>query len=603
MSEKNNKKNDQNHRTAGSRRFWKQLWEIISPSHGQIKFLLVLIVVFRLVQLATPYILKLIIDKLSNFTPEQIVPLLLLIILLFVSEQIASLISYFKDKRTFRIMVEAEYYLPLRVQEKLVNLSLDYHEKENTGNKITKIERGIFKIVDLLGNMAFEVIPTLVQLAVTLVALTVLDWRIGLSFAFFSPLFIIITYKVNKDLYPIRRDRFKQHEESSGKMGQSIININTVKSFTQEEREAREYGGIKEKVRDWEMSEWFKLLKWNLGRNLIIDLGRVTVLFLSTYLVWQGQVSIGSLVFAVTLSEKSYFSLYRLSRFYDKMEEGAEAVNRFVDIINEEPSIKNPDNGFSPKQINGEIEFNGVDFSYEGFKKKKDKFKALKQVSLKIDPGTVTALVGPSGGGKTTIAKMIYRHYDPQQGKITLDGVDLRDYDLYTLRRSIAIVPQEVEIFNLNVKQNIAYSKPHATWSEIRQAARIANAEEFINNMPYGYKTLVGERGMKLSGGQRQRIGIARAILADPSILIFDEATSNLDSYSEKLIQQSMEKIGRGRTMIIIAHRLSTIQKADKIIVVEEGRVVEQGSHQQLAQNQGGLYRKLLDLQKTGSVD
>mgnify|MGYP000022829928 FL=1 len=277
--------------------------------------------------------------------------------------------------------------------------------------------------------------------------------------------------------------------------------------------------------------------------------------------------------------------------------------NRFVDIINEEPSIKNPDNGFSPKQINGEIEFNGVDFSYEGFKKKKDKFKALKQVSLKIDPGTVTALVGPSGGGKTTIAKMIYRHYDPQQGKITLDGVDLRDYDLYTLRRSIAIVPQEVEIFNLNVKQNIAYSKPHATWSEIRQAARIANAEEFINNMPYGYKTLVGERGMKLSGGQRQRIGIARAILADPSILIFDEATSNLDSYSEKLIQQSMEKIGRGRTLIIIAHRLSTIQKADKIIVVEEGRVVEQGSHQQLAQNQGGLYRKLLDLQKTGSVD
>jgi len=593
---------DKHPRTAGSQEFWRQLWKIISPSHKQIKFLLVLIVVFRLIQLATPYILKLIIDKLSHFNPEQVIPLLLLIALLFLSEQSASLVSYFKDRKTFRILVEAEYYLPLRVQEKLVNLSLDYHEKENTGNKITKIERGIFRIVELLANMAFEVVPTLIQLAVTLVALAVLDWRIGLSFAFFSPLFIVITYKVNRELYPIRKNRFKQHEESSGKMGQSIININTVKSFSQEEREAKEYGGIKERVRNWEMSEWFKLLNWNLGRNLIIDLGRVTVLLLSAYLVWQGQVSIGSLVFAVTLSEKSYFSLYRLSRFYDKMEEGAEAVNRFVDIINEEPSIKNPEDGYKPKKIRGEIEFQGVDFSYEGLRNK-DKFKALRQVNLQIDPSSVTALVGPSGGGKTTIAKMIYRHYDPQKGGIFLDGIDLRNYDLYALRRSIAIVPQEVDIFNLDVKQNIAYSKPDASWDEVREAARVANAEEFINNLPHGYKTLVGERGMKLSGGQRQRIGIARAVLANPSILIFDEATSNLDSYSEKLIQSSMEKIGQDRTMIIIAHRLSTIQKADKIIVVEEGGVVEQGSHQELARNGGGLYRKLLDLQKTGNVD
>lgn len=596
------KKRKEHIRTAGSKEFWKQLWKIISPSHGQIKTLLILIVAFRLMQLATPYILKLIIDILSNFNSEKILTLLLLIALLFLSEQTASLISYFKDRKTFRILVEAEYYLPLRVQEKLVNLSLDYHEKENTGNKITKIERGILKIVDLLGNLAFEVLPTIVQLTVTLIALLILDWRIGLSFAFFSPLFIIITYKVNKDLYPIRKERYRQHEESSGKMGQSIININTVKSFSQEEREAREYGGIKENIRNWELSEWFKLLNWNLSRNLIIDLGRITVLLLSVYLVWQGQVSIGSLVFAVTLSEKSYFSLYRLSRFYDKMEEGAEAVNRFVDIINEEPSIKNPDDGLQPDNIRGRIEFHNVDFSYEGLKNK-DKFKALKQVGLKIDPGSVTALVGPSGGGKTTIAKMIYRHYDPQSGSITLDGTDLREYDLYTLRRSIAIVPQEVEIFNLNVKQNISYSKPDASWEEVREAARIANAEEFIQNLPYGYDTLVGERGMKLSGGQRQRVGIARAILADPSILIFDEATSNLDSYSEKLIQNSMEKIGKDRTMIIIAHRLSTIKKADKIIVVEEGEVVEQGSHQELARNSGGLYRKLLDLQRTGSVD
>jgi len=224
-------------------------------------------------------------------------------------------------------------------------------------------------------------------------------------------------------------------------------------------------------------------------------------------------------------------------------------------------------------------------------------------VNLEIQPGGVTALVGPSGGGKTTIAKMIYRHYDPQKGEVLLDGHDLREYDLRALRKSIAIVPQEVEIFDLSVKDNISYAKSNASLAEIKQAARVANAEEFINNLPQGYDTLVGERGMKLSGGQRQRIGIARAVLADPSILIFDEATSNLDSYSEGLIQEAMERIGKGRTMIIIAHRLSTINKADKIIVLEDGRVIEQGSHNKLARNKGGLYRKLLDLQKTGNVE
>jgi ABC-type multidrug transport system fused ATPase/permease subunit len=566
-----------------------------------VKILFLFIVLFRLMQLAAPYVLKLIIDRLSDFSAEQVVPLLVLIGAFFLSEQATSLVGYLKDRRTFSFLVNVEYDLPVRVQEKLVNLSLDYHERENTGNKITKTERGIFKIVELLANMSFELVPTLVQLVVTLIALSVVDWRIGLSFAFFSPLFIFITFRVNKSLHPWRKARYEKHEEASGKMGQSIININAVKSFTQEAREKREYGGIRDKLRNWELYEWSTLLKWNLGRNFIIDLGRVTILILSVYLALQGEVTIGSLVFAVTLSEKAYFSLYRLSRFYDRMEEGAEAVNRFVDIINEEPTIKSPENGIRPGKIEGRIRFENVDFSYEGQKSKH--FKALQGVNLDIVPGGVTALVGPSGGGKSTVAKMIYRHYDPQKGRVLLDGRDLRDHDLWALRSSIAIVPQEVEVFDLSVRGNIAYAKPKASREEIEEAARIANADEFIKELPYGYETLVGERGMKLSGGQRQRVGIARAVLADPSILIFDEATSNLDSYSEGLIQQAMERIGKGRTMIIIAHRLSTIKKANKIIVLENGRAVEQGSHEELAKSEGGLYRKLLDLQKTGNVD
>jgi len=222
---------------------------------------------------------------------------------------------------------------------------------------------------------------------------------------------------------------------------------------------------------------------------------------------------------------------------------------------------------------------------------------------LEIPSGATTALVGPSGGGKTTLARMVYRHYDPTAGQVLLDGKDLRQYDLYGFRKFFAIVPQDVEIFNASVSENIAYAKPEASLTEIKAAARVANAEEFIAQLSNGYETIVGERGIKLSGGQRQRIGIARAILANPKVLIFDEATSNLDSQSERLIQDAMDKICKNRTVIIIAHRLSTIKKADKIVVLEKGQVVESGSHSELALVNDGLYKKLIDLQKMGEVD
>jgi len=587
--------------------FWLRLWNLLEPSQKQLKILFSLIFIFEILRLIGPYLLKLIIDRLIALGASGLItaihisvlwPIIILIILMFMAEQIVSYFSYLKDKRVFKILIDIEYYLPIAAQKKLVFLSLSYHEKENTGNKISKIERGVYKISDLMANMSWEVIPTLIQLAATFVVLLIVDWRFGLTLALFSPLFILITYKVNKDLYPIRKARNKDHEIAMGKMGQSIININTVKSFTQEKREIEEFKSIREKIKENELKEWFKLLKFGLGRNLVVDLGRITILFLGIYLVWQNQVSVGTLVFVITLSEKSYFALYRLSRFYDRVGEGAEAVNRFVNLTKEEINIKNPINGLKPKNLLGKIEFVNVNFSYEG-----DTKKALDSVNIKIRSGCVTALVGTSGGGKTTIARMIYRHYDPQSGIVKLDDHDIKDYDLYSFRKFIAIVPQEVEIFNARVSDNISYANPAASLTEIKAAARIANAEEFINNLPQKYNSLVGERGIKLSGGQRQRIGIARAILANSRILIFDEATSNLDSYSEKLIQDAMGKVSKGRTIIIIAHRLSTIKKADKIIVLEDGRVVEEGSHYELSQTGGGLYAKLLNLQKMGDIE
>lgn len=579
------------------RRFWVELWKLLQPFRRLFFGIFGIAVFTALLDLVKPYILKWVIDSLTNFDLANLSNLLKLIALYIMSDQLRTIIQYFKDRKVLLLLVKVEYFLGIKSQEKLLDLSLGYHEKENTGSKIVKIERGADKISKFIENISWEMMPTLVQLIVTLPALFWADWRIGLSFLIFAPAFLITTYWANKKMYPVRKEIYKDYEMASGKMGQAVININAVQSFVQEKSELSGFDKIKSHIRDNENKQWGWMMKISLGRNLIADIGRGTVLLLGVYFVAKGIISVGSLIFAFTLSEKAYSSLYRLTRFYDRMEEGREGVNRLLALFNSQSEVVDNSKGYKPKSIDGEIEFQNVSFAYSDNSR-----SAIVDLNLKINSGCVTALVGPSGGGKTTLARLIYRHYDPQSGQVLLDGRDLRDYRLREFRRFLAIVPQEVEIFDLSVRDNIAYAKPGASFKEIEAAARIANAEEFIQKLEKKYNTMVGERGIKLSGGQRQRIGIARAILANPRILIFDEATSNLDSQSEALIKDAMDKISRQRTMIIIAHRLSTIKKADKIIVLENGRVVEEGSHIELSRLDGGLYAKLLKLQELGEL-
>jgi len=580
------------------RQFWSRLWSLIVPSRRQIIHVLVLVVAYEIFKFVGPYLLKRIIDLITNFKPEYINDILIFIALILVFDLVVALIDYFADKAIFKIITEVEKYLSVNAQTKMVRLGISYHERENTGNKIFKIQRGIDKIIDLLGNSFWEVGPTIVQVILTALIMFFVDWRFGLIFALFVPPFAWLTAKLNLEIGPLRKYRHDQYEEAAGRMAQTIININTVKSFVQEDREIKEFGKIKQDTKRVALFEYFKMLKFNFSRMLAITLGRVSIMLFGVYLVWQGNITIGSLVFIITISEKALISLFRISRLYDRIMDSSEAVNRLYKLNNQELDIINPANGLKVKRLEGTVKFKDVTFIYRN-----SKIKALDKVSFKINSGCLTALVGPSGGGKTTVARMIYRHYDPSAGAVLLDDKPLVEYDLYSFRKFIAIVPQDVEIFNTSVKDNIAYARPGASFQEIAAAAKIANAEEFIAKLTRGYETLVGERGIKFSGGQRQRLGIARAVLANPKILIFDEATSNLDSSSEKLIQEALSKISKDRTVIVIAHRLSTIQKADKIIVLEDGQVAEQGSHLELARMSGGLYNKLLNLQRMGDVE
>lgn len=576
--------------------YWRNLWRLITPIRGRLSGILILVILSTLLGALKPYTLKLIIDQLAEMGLQDWNWLLLWVMLFWGADVFRTTLQYFQRRSLLKVLVELEYFLPIKAHEKLLQLNLAYHERENTGNKIIKIEKGVYKISDLLGNTFYEVLPTVIQLIITTIILAVVDYRFALGFLIFSVPFVIITYIFNAQLYPVRRARYRLYEKASGKIAQAIMNINAVQSFVQERRELKDLGTIKTDIRKKEDREWLTVNRLNLGRNSLIDIGRAVVLLLGAYLVFGGDITLGTLVFVMSLSESAYSSLYRLSHFYDLIAEGREGVSRLQELIDQEPEIKNPEFGQKPQSISGTVEFKRVSFNYQ-----ENSSAVLRNINLKIAAGAVTALVGPSGSGKTTIARLIYRHYDPTAGQVLIDGQDLKNLDLYNYRRFLAIVPQEVEIFDLSIKDNIAYANPRANLKAIKAAAKMANAEEFILKLDEGYNTMVGERGVKLSGGQRQRLGIARAILANPQILIFDEATSSLDSYSEMLIQEAIERVRQRRTMIIIAHRLSTIRRADKIVVLENGKIAEEGNHLELSRR-GGLYRKLLDLQASGEI-
>ncbi|HNV12853.1 MAG TPA: ABC transporter ATP-binding protein, partial [bacterium] len=441
---------------------FKEFFKLTKPYYRPIISLSVLIIFLEAFSLVGPYILKIIIDEILIFSPDKIRYFILLIFVFFLSLLILSVANYFKDKKIFSVILKAEYDIPIKCQKKLLELDLAYHQKEGTGEKITKIEKGVGKFVDLLITIFWELLPVSFQLISVSVILLIIDYRLFLLLFVFSSLLFFLNIKVNKNVYPIRKQRYKRYEQASGKIVQTIVNIGTVQSFSQQERELNELSFLKKGILLDETREWSYVLKFSNLREIIVGLGRASFLFLGIFLIIKNQISIGTLVFVVTLSEQVFSSLSRAYRLYDQFAEGAEGINRLASLLKTESSIKNKGKiRLKDKDIEGEIKFKNIDFSYD------NGHKILNNFNLNIPAGAITALVGPSGGGKTTIVRLIFRHFDPVSGQILLDNYNLKDLELFSLRKLLSIVPQEVDIFNSTVAENISYAKRSASFREI----------------------------------------------------------------------------------------------------------------------------------------
>ncbi len=574
--------------------FIQKIWLLLQPFHKDFYLIVLITTIFQVVRMGGPYIFGKILDLLISTNGLLTLQTAVYVVGGLIGIRILSLvIDYLIDIVLVGLLWKSEQYVSRATFNKLLQLSLDYHERENTGNKINIVNKGRDKLIDLLATYGWNCQPVVIQLLVTAVIMIFVNWIFGLIFAVSLIPFVVNMFKTYQSTQTFRAKRHDAYEASSGEIGDTLTNITVVKAFAQENRESKAFSSIWDTIKTFSVKE-FKLHMINgFLRSLSIEVMYAVLLVVGIYEIRLGYITVGSLVFLISLTERAYSNIFQLGWIYERAIDAAEPVSRVISLLSEKPSIVNSPDAIKPEEISGRVSFQHVTFAY-------NRKRVLKNVSFTIPAGSFTALVGKSGGGKSTIAKLLSRYYDPQGGSIVIDGrYDLKSLDLDSYRQKTAVVFQDSPVPNRKIWEVIAYSAGQAEFAKVKnrvyQASKQAFADEFIKELPDGYQTLIGERGVKLSGGQRQRLAIARALFAEPKILVMDEPTSHLDIHSESLIQQALKNLSleRSFTKIIIAHRLSTVKNADQILVMERGRAMERGTHQQwLAKN--GNYARIV---------
>lgn len=475
--------------------------------------------------------------------------------------------------------------------EHLQQMSFKYFDNAKTGQLLSRLTSDIAEIGELSFRGPNDIIVCCITMIGTIGILFLMNVYLGILIAVLLIAKTLHTMYVNKKMKAAFRENRVKSGEITARAEESLGGIRLVKAFAQEEYELARF---MEKSLDFleTRRRSYKILAYFSGSvNFFTNITNLLILACGGLLIAKDKLSLSDFVAFLLYVNLFMKPLLRLTVFTEMYQRGMAGFQRFYEIMEMKPEIINQKDTVVCKKIRGEIEFDNLVFGYS------DQKKVIKGFNLKIAPGQTVAFVGETGAGKTTIASLLLRFYDPLSGRILVDGIDIRQYKQQELRRNIGIVQQDVFLFSDSVTHNIAYAKPEAEQSEVENAARLAAADKFIEELPNKYATEIGERGVKLSGGQKQRLAIARVFLKNPPIVILDEATSSLDNYTEKLIQESLDKLAENRTTLIIAHRMSTIKNADKIIVLNNGEVAEIGTHSTLMSG-GGLYYNLYNAQK-----
>jgi ATP-binding cassette subfamily B protein len=555
------------------------LWPYLAEFRGRVVLALLLLIVAKLATVATPIALKYIVDYLDQNRDGNLllwIPVLLVVtygLLRFAS----TLFSELRDAVFARVAERAMRRVSLRVFRHLHDRELAFHLDRKTGGLARDIERGTNGISFLLRFTLFNIVPTLLEIVmVTGILLVAFNLSYVVAILVAVVVYVVFSIRVTEWRTKYVREANARDNQSNSRAVDSLLNYETVKYFNNEQFEAQLYD---RDLDDWEQARLknrLSLAALNSGQAFIIGLAMITIMVMAVKQVASGEITLGDFTMINAYLLQLFIPLNALGFVYREIRQALVNVERLFGLLEQPPTIEDASDSTELSVNGGEVRFEDIHFRYHPDR------EILKGVSFSIPVGRKVAVVGANGAGKSTLARLLFRFFDVDQGRITIDGQDIRTVTQHSLRLAMGVVPQDTVLFNDTLYKNLAYGRPDATEEEVRHAAQLAHLDRFIHTLPDGYQTRVGERGLKLSGGEKQRVAIARVLLKNPPILILDEATSSLDSVSEAAILEALNEVSRKRTTLVIAHRLSTIRDADTILVMEDGRIVESGHHNEL---------------------